>query len=320
MLTKYPRSAQQPGDSRTINPFWIDVSEPTEDEIARINAEWGLRVPSRAQLEEIETSSRLRCDGGVLYLSMPLNVWPAADGATSGPVGFVFSGTLLITVRFADLRSFARVATRVESDIGISSSAAVFTALVEEMADVAADTLEKIAADLVTLSRETFRRSAPRQRSATRLTRLLREGLVTLGNMGETLSQIRESLLGLGRILDFTGDMAREWLGKEIEQRLKTVRQDLTSLSDFEDHLFEKIHFLLDALLGFVNAEQNDIFKVLTIASVVGIPPTLIASMYGMNFHNMPELSWQWGYAYGLTLIALSTVIPILWFKRRGWW
>jgi magnesium transporter len=143
---------------------------------------------------------------------------------------------------------------------------------------------------------------------------------VTLGNMGETLSQIRESLLGLGRILDFTGDMAREWLGKEIEQRLKTVRQDLTSLSDFEDHLFEKIHFLLDALLGFVNAEQNDIFKVLTIASVVGIPPTLIASMYGMNFHNMPELSWQWGYAYGLTLIALSTVIPILWFKRRGWW
>jgi magnesium transporter len=320
MLTKYPHSTQQPGDSAARNTIWIDLSEPTEEEIAQVNANWGLSVPSRAQLEEIETSSRLRCDGGVLYLSMPLNVWPAADGATTGPVGFAFSSRLLVSVRFSDLKSFARIGMRVESDPGISSSAAVFTALVEEMADAAADTLEKIAADIMTLSRDTFRRSAPPQRRATGLTRLLRERLVTLGSMGETLSQIRESLLGLGRILDFTGDAAREWLGKDIHLRLKTVRQDLASLSDFEEHLFTKIHFLLDALLGFVNTEQNDIFKVLTIASVVGIPPTLIASMYGMNFHNMPELSWQWGYAYGLTLIALSIVVPILWFKRRGWW
>jgi magnesium transporter len=320
MLTAYPHSAKKPSDSPTTKSYWIDLVEPTEDEIGRVNAQWGLKVPSRAQLEEIETSSRLRCEGGVLYLSMPLNVWPAADGVTSGPVGFVFSSKLLVSVRFADLRSFARVATRIESDPDIASSAAVFAVLVEEMADAAADTLEKIAADLVTLSRETFRRSAPGQRRATRLTRLLRERLVSLGNMGETLSQIRESLLGLVRILDFTCDKAREWLSKDIESRLKTVRQDLTSLSDFEEHLFTKIHFLLDAVLGFVNTEQNDIFKVLTIASVVGIPPTLIASLYGMNFHNMPELSWQWGYAYGLTLIALSTLVPVLWFKRRGWW
>jgi len=319
MLTQYPHLTKPSGSSSTKS-FWIDLLEPTDDEISKVNAEWGLKVPSRAQLEEIETSSRLRCEGAVLYLSMPLNVWPAADGVSSGPVGFVFSNKVLVSVRFAELRSFTRVAARADSDRDIASSSAVFAALVEEMADAAADTLEKIAADLVTLSRETFSRSAPRQPRATRLTRLLRERLVTLGYMGETLSQIRESLLGLGRILDFTGDKAREWLGKDIELRLKTVRQDLTSLSDFEEHLFTKIHFLLDALLGFVNTEQNDIFKVLTIASVVGIPPTLIASMYGMNFHNMPELSWQWGYAYGLTLIALSTVIPILWFKRRGWW
>ena len=319
MLTKYPHSTKS-RDSSSAKSFWIDLLEPTEEEISQVNAEWRLKVPSRAQLEEIETSSRLRCEGAVLYLSMPLNVWPAADGVTAGPVGFVFSDKVLVSVRFAELRSFTRVAARAENDRDVSSSSAVFTALVEEMADAAADTLEKNAADLVTLSRETFRRSPPREPRATRLTRLLRERLVTLGNMGETLSQIRESLLGLGRILDFTGDKGREWLGKDIELRLKTVRQDLTSLSDFEEHLFTKIHFLLDAVLGFVNTEQNDIFKVLTIASVVGIPPTLIASVYGMNFHNMPELSWQWGYAYGLTLIALSTVIPILWFKRRGWW
>jgi magnesium transporter len=80
------------------------------------------------------------------------------------------------------------------------------------------------------------------------------------------------------------------------------------------------VQFLLDAVLGFINTEQNDIFKVLTIASVVGIPPTFIASMYGMNFHNMPELSWHYGYEWGLFLIALSTILPIIWFKWRGWW
>jgi len=91
-------------------------------------------------------------------------------------------------------------------------------------------------------------------------------------------------------------------------------------LVDFEAHLSSKSQFLLDAILGFINTEQNDIFRVLTIVSVIGIPPTLIASMYGMNFHDMPELRWRWGYPYGLTLIALSALAPILWFKRRGWW
>ena len=102
--------------------------------------------------------------------------------------------------------------------------------------------------------------------------------------------------------------------------RLSTAQQDIVSLVDFEAHLSGKTQFLLDAILGFINTEQNEIFRVLTIASVVGIPPTLVAGMYGMNFHDMPELGWRWGYPYGLALIALSTLLPILWFKRRGWW
>jgi magnesium transporter len=95
---------------------------------------------------------------------------------------------------------------------------------------------------------------------------------------------------------------------------------DVASLNDYETHLTDKIQFLLDAALGFINTEQNDLFKVLTIASVIGIPPTFVASMYGMNFHNMPELSWAYGYQWGLGLIILSTVIPVVWFKIRGWW
>jgi magnesium transporter len=127
-------------------------------------------------------------------------------------------------------------------------------------------------------------------------------------------------MLGLQRIVGFVLKMATDWMSPEEKTRLSTAQQDLVSLVDFEAHLSSKCQFLLDAILGFINTEQNEIFKVLTIVSVVGIPPTLIASMYGMNFHNMPELSWRWGYPYGLTLIALSILLPMWWFKRRGWW
>jgi len=114
--------------------------------------------------------------------------------------------------------------------------------------------------------------------------------------------------------------MTHEWLGAEIRTRLSTARQDLVSLTDFESHTWSKVHFMLDAILGLISTEQNEIFKVLTIVSVVGVPPTLIASMYGMNFHYMPELSWRYGYAFGLALIVVSAILPILWFKWRGWW
>jgi magnesium transporter len=97
------------------------------------------------------------------------------------------------------------------------------------------------------------------------------------------------------------------------------VRQDIASLNDYDAHLVNKVQLMLDATLGLINIEQNNIIKVLTVVSVVGVPPTLVASMYGMNFHNMPELDWAWGYPYGLTLIALSAILPVAWFKWRGW-
>jgi len=320
MLRTFPAATHAADGVTAVQPFWIDLLEPTEDEIARVNAAWQLQVPSRAQLQEIESSSRLRTVDDVLYLSMPVCLRQNADDNTPVPVGFVLSRAIIVTVRFASLLSFDHVVARMDRDADLKSSTAVFAALIEEMVDVGADTLEMLAADLRAISRDAFKHSAARGRRITRLNRLLRATLITLGSSGETLSQIRETLTGLQRIVDFSAETAQEWLPKDIQVRLKTVRKDLSSLTDFEAHLSGKVQFLLDAVLGFINTEQNDIFKVLTIASVVGIPPTLIASMYGMNFHNMPELGWRWGYAYGLTLIAVSTLVPIIWFKRRGWW
>src|SRR5829696_9704679 len=117
----------------------------------------------------------------------------------------------------------------------------------------------------------------------------------------------------------FLVSLGHPWIIPEFEARLAAVSKDLASLNDYEGHVSNKVQFLLDAVLGFITIEQNDLFKVLTIVSVVGIPPTLVAGIYGMNFKNMPELNWAWGYPFGLVMIALSAILPLIWLKVRGW-
>jgi magnesium transporter len=306
-----------PGDAG-VQPVWIDLLNPTPDETARVAAECGVQVPSRDALQEVESSSRLRAEGRVLYVSMPLALQDAAAGYAPVPLGFILSPEVLITLRYSDVHGFAAVRARIDLQPRMSSGG-VFVALIEGMVDLSADTLESLSRDLASISARTFGRQAT-PLSGKRVPHALRESLFAVGTCGDHVSRIRESLLGLQRLVGFVSEMAGDWLPPELRTRLKTVQQDLLSLIDFETHLSDKTQFLLDATLGFINTEQNEIFKVLTIVSVVGIPPTLIASMYGMNFHNMPELGWRWGYPYGLTLIALSILLPIVWFKRRGWW
>jgi magnesium transporter len=262
----------------------------------------------------------VRAEGQVLTVSMPLIVAEEQPDPVPAPLGFILSPGLLVTVRFTEVHGFAEVRARSEKGDATLDSAGVFVALLEGMVDYRADLLESISAKMGSISRRVFTRHIPKTRHIAAPDRPLREMLATVGAIGESLSEIRESLLGLQRIVGFSCEMAHDWLRPEILTRLATVRGDLVSLSDYEGHLWGKVQFLLDAILGFINTDQNDIFKVLTIVSVVGIPPTLIASMYGMNFHNMPELSWRYGYQFGLALILASAILPILWFKWRRWW
>jgi magnesium transporter len=182
-----------------------------------------------------------------------------------------------------------------------------------------ADLLQEARAKLDAVSHRVFRNASGDPRRATRSNALLRERMQMLGRMGERISMIRESLLAVDRMIPFATDQAGGWFAGPTGVRLTAVRADIDALSLFEEHLLGKVQFLLDAVLGFINIEQNDIFKVLTIASVVGIFPTLAAGWYGMNFHNMPEYGWAWGYQYGIGVIVLSTILPLLWFKWRGW-
>jgi magnesium transporter len=318
MLEVYLSESEASGVA--AKPFWIDLLQPTDDERNRVATEYGVRIPTREQLEEIESSSRLRAEGQVLTLSMPLVVPEEQPDAMPAPLGFILSPVLLVTARYTPVFGFGEVAARIEKGDAPKNSLATFVTLIEAMVDHRADQLEVLSATVNSISKRVFAQQYASPRRPARDNRALREMLNRVGRAGDKLSEIRESLLGLQRIVGFTGETAHEWLGAEIRARLHTARQDLASLADFEIHTWSKIQFLLDAILGLISTRQNEIFKVLTIVSVVGIPPTLIASMYGMNFHNMPELSWRYGYEWGLALIVLSAILPILWFKWRGWW
>jgi magnesium transporter len=322
MLKVYLSDPEAPGAA--AKPFWIDLLQPTDDELSRVATEHELRIPRREHLEEIESSSRLRADGQVLTLSMPLvapeEVAEERPDQAPAPIGFILSPGLLVTVRYTPVFGFADIAAGIEAVRAPRNGPATFAALIEAMVDHRADLLESLSATVSSISNRVFAQQYVAPRRPAPYNRALREMLNRVGSAGERLSEIRESLLGLQRIVGFTCEMAQEWLDAEIRARLYTARQDIASLTDFQSHAWSKIQFLLDAILGLISTEQNDTFKVLTIVSVVGIPPTLIASMYGMNFHNMPELSWHYGYAFGLALIALSAILPIVWFKWRRWW
>jgi magnesium transporter len=330
MLTLYRSRAghgEHPADlARGLLPpeaVWIDLLRPEPDEIAFVKRTAGLDVPSIEELSEIESSSRLRSEAGTLNLSAPLVYRSDSDQPLATPVGFVLTRERLITVRFQELSSFTTFAAHdLANEKDPLSSAAVFAGLMDAVVDRLADILENIAAELDELSHRLFHSPAAQpagRRPPARESADLRVILRRIGHSGDLASKIRDSLLGIGRVVPFAAGHAAEWLPPEIRPRLDTLRLDVTSLSDYDMHIANKVQLLLDATLGLINIEQNNIIKVLTIVSVVGIPPTLVASMYGMNFKSMPELSWAWGYPYGLAVIGLSAVLPLLWFKLRGW-
>jgi len=312
MLTVYPDSGK---------PIWIDLRDPTPEEIAKACADYGMEIPPRAQLEEIEFSSRLQYEDGTFTLSVPVTPHlknSEADDVTS-PLGFVLTRDLLVTVRFSHLQTFEAIRTRVRRRT--RSAADIFLVILEALIDYGADQLEELRAEALRVSQRIFHEDMPekQKRNVSAVSRMLRGTLVEIGDMGERLSHIRDTLLVLQRAVPFVNEHG-DWIEPVVKARLKMAGKDVQSLNDYEVHLTDKIQFLLDAALGFISTEQNDLFKVMTIWSTVGIPPVLLAGIWGMNFHVMPELSATWGYPVALASILVSALVPLSWFKWRGWW
>jgi len=303
--------------------IWIDMLNAVPAETTFVEKATGLHVPTLKELSEIESSSRLRAENGALYLSTPIVFGGETRDPSATPVGFVLTADRLITVRFQELTAFTIFLQRAAAvDVSHCGSAGAFVGLMEAIVDRMADVLEAIGAELDAISHQLFRAEItktadtghPSYKDAD-----LREILRRVGRSGDLASKIRDSLLGIGRIVPYVKGLGADWLSSEVIPRFETLQRDIASLNDYDAHLANKLQLLLDATLGLINIDQNNIIKVLTVVSVVGVPPTLVASMYGMNFRHMPELSWTWGYGYALALIALSAVVPLIWFKRRGW-
>lgn len=299
---------------------WIDLVNGTAEEAAVVEDATGLHVASRAELQEIESSSRLGFVDGALYLSVPLVTRGGLDDGHVSPIGFALNPRCLVTIRFAPSQAIDDfIAHAQHPDAVPHGPVHIFVGLLEALVDRLADRLEQIGADLDRVSRRIFQGDLASGRQPRQSDRALRDALRVVGQAGDLVSHIRDSLLGIGRLLPYTEQMAAEWIEAELHPRFQTLRQDVASLSDYDAQVLNKVQLLLDATLGFINIAQNNIMKLLTVVSVVGIPPTLVASIYGMNFKGMPELTWAWGYPYGLTLIVVSAVVPLIWFLLRGW-
>src|SRR6201982_114388 len=310
MLSAFPFSPNI-GASLT-DASWIDLIDPTPAETAAFEKAFGLRVPTKEELSEIETTSRLRVEHGALYMTAPLILATGDEPWIAAPTGFVLSKTILLTVRFVQSTIFDSVGKELNGER--LEPALVYVRVLEELVDHVADLLEASSQALDDASHVIFRRDNLRRLS--RETSLLRQLLVRTGRSSQRMGPINYTLVCLDRMAKFTIERGREWIANDQISRLQSVSADIASLEQYAEGVVNRIQLLQDAATGIINVAQNEVMKILTVASVAGIPPVLIAGIYGMNFKNMPELNWVWGYPFALFLIGLTTLVPLIWFKR----
>jgi magnesium transporter len=308
-----------PDPARLAEAAWIDLIDPSDAERAAVEQATGLYMRSRADLSEIENSSRLYVRNEALYLSLPLAVGRPRGESSTSPLGFVLTPERLVSIRFVRLPAFDAYMDQPSRGAAGGGCGHVFVELIERLTDTMADTLELIRDELDAVSHRIFQPDPATNDGPSRDSTVLRDALQTVGRCGDLVSRVRDTLLGIGRIVQYVGPAAAQWITPELRQRLKTLRADVGSLSDYDGHLNSKVQLLLDAILGLITIAQSNIIKVMTVVGVIGVPPTLIASIYGMNFEAMPELKLPYAYPIVLLMIVASALLPLMWFKRRGW-
>jgi magnesium transporter len=295
---------------------WIDLITPTVPEDKLVERTVGIAVPTREEMQEIEVTSRLYVENGARYMTATLMCQSETDTPITTAVTFILAGHRLITVRYDEPRPFTIVGIKLGRLCSPTvNGEAVMMELLDAVIDRAADILERISADVDQVSHDIFEPADSPVRS-----RSYNDILKAIGRKGDLTSKVRESLVSIGRLLLYLANEAdsMKW-AKDQKSQLKGMQRDVQSLSDHATYLSSKIQFLLDAMLGVVSLEQNNIIKIFSVMAVVLMPPTLIASIYGMNFKNMPELDWSLGYPLAVVLMLVCAALPYLFFKWKKW-
>lgn len=308
---------------------WVDILRPSKDEESAVERALGIDVPTIEEMSEIEVSSRLYTEDGATFMTTMMLSHTDGDNVLLSPITFILKGEQLVTVRYAEPRSIDAFIARCQKNSTYTADGVV-TGLLEGLIERIGDVLERTGHELDDLSDNIFSLQAPQvvpsvsagkpPKPEKRRPRNYQSVLEQIGRKGDLLSKVRESLVSFQRLLAFGAEIAASRKpGKEYEGRIRTLSRDVQSLSDHTTFLTQKINFLLDATLGMINIEQTGIIKIFSVAAVVFLPPTLIASIYGMNFEYMPELSWPYGYPMAIGLMILSAIVPYQFFKWRGW-
>lgn len=322
MLTLYdangntltPRPGPAPVNDATV---WVDLLEPTDDEDRFAEQALGFEIPTRAEMREIEASSRFYQESGAAYMTVFIIANASQDAARTTALTFILAGNRLVTVRYAEPRAFPLFLQRTEKgELIARSGSAIMIGLIEAIVDRTADLIERLQDDVEKLAAGVFEIKGGQQTRSRRLDVMLR----STGRVGDLTARVQESAVSIDRLLTYFAAAARERSDDpRVLKHIETAQRDVSSLMEHARFLSNRISFLLEAILGMINIEQSGIIKIFSVASVALMPPTLIASIYGMNFKHMPELEWPWGYPMAIGLMVLSALLPFVYFRRKGW-
>jgi magnesium transporter len=296
--------------------IWIDICNPDQNVKNFIDEYFNIEIPSSQKILEIEISRRLHFEQGYFYLTVNMLQDSTHEEFAVTPVTLIMNEKTLITVRYDTPTAFSVMASQIDTISFLKNDAENITiGLLKAAIYHIADLLERVGINIENEARAIFR-STPHKKTVARQD--FNKILKSIGTNGALTAKARESLVSISRTASYI-IRSVSTIHEDGKVQLNILNKDIAALNDHVYFLSSEINFILEATLGMVNIEQNNIIKIFSVASVIFLPPTLIASIYGMNFHFMPELSWKYGYISIVFVMLLSAIVPYLYFKRKKW-
>lgn len=308
---------REPGAAVGEETVWIDLLSPTTEEDKAAESMLGIEIPTRAEMREIEPSNRLYAANGAHYMTTLVVYNIEQMRPDTGAFTLILAGKRLVTVRYHEPKSLPQFVARAEKgEVHCGNATSVAIGIIESIIHREADLIERTQDEVDRLALQIFDLKGGQVTRSRRLDAILRE----VGRAGDNTARAQEAAFSLDRLLHFFLQAAQS-RGEDAGtiERIRAAQTDIRTLMDHARFLSERATFLLDATLGTISNEQNQIIKLFSVVSVMLMPPTLVASIYGMNFKEMPELTWLLGYPWALGLMFLSGLLPFLYFKRKGW-
>lgn len=297
--------------------IWLDLISPTDKEEKIVENALCLDVPTQKEMQSIELSSRLYKQNDNLFMTAMMIADSTSSHPVHQPVTFILTPDKLITVRYIEPQAFSLfVSNMANYDLVLNQSDTILLGLLEVIIDRLADNLEFVGEELDEISQKIFDYGyLTKKHTPIDYKRVIKK----IGLHADLNNKIRESLVTFNRLVSFFAHSIEYDAQDEKKLTIGTITNDINALSDYTNFISNKVNFLLDATLGLISIDQSTIIKIFSVAAVIFLPPTLIASIYGMNFKFMPELSWKWGYLLAILYMILSALISYKFFKYKKW-